>query len=174
MRISLIVAIAENGVIGRGNALPWRVSSDLRRFKALTMGKPMIMGRKQYQSVGRPLPGRDNIILTRDPNFRAPGCEVVAKLDDAIALAEKRAKERGADEIMVIGGSEIFRLAWPRAGRLYLSRIKARIEGEVVFEPDLAGWRKVSHEDVPAGDKDEFAHAFIVYERAKGEGSKRG
>ena len=165
MGISLIVAIAENGVIGRGNTLPWRVSSDMRRFKSMTMGKPMIMGRKQYQSVGKPLPGRDNIILTRDKGFAAPGCEVVHTLDDAIALAERRAKERGVDEIMVIGGAEIFKLAWPRASRLYLSRIKAHVDGDVVFEPDLSGWREVSREDIPAGDKDDFAHAFIVYER---------
>jgi dihydrofolate reductase len=165
MRISLIVAIAENGVIGRGNALPWRVSSDMRRFKALTMGKPIIMGRKQYQSVGRPLPGRDNIILTRDCGFRAPGCEVVHTIDAAIALAERRAKDRGAVEIMVIGGAETYRLAWPRAVRLYLSRIRARVEGDVRFEPDLAGWREISREEIPAGGEDEFAHAFIVYER---------
>ena len=165
MGISLIVAIAENGVIGRGNTLPWRVSSDMRRFKSMTMGKPMIMGRKQYQSVGKPLPGRDNIILTRDKGFAAPGCEVVHTLDDAIALAERRAKERGVDEIMVIGGAEIFKLAWPRASRLYLSRIKANVDGDVVFEPDLTGWREVSREDIPAGDKDDFAHAFMVYAR---------
>lgn len=165
MRISLIVAIAENGVIGRENTLPWRVSSDMRRFKALTMGKPMIMGRKQYQSVSKPLPGRDNIILTRDTGFRAPGCEVAHTLDDAIALAEGHARKRGVDEIMVIGGAEIFRLVWPRANRLYLSRIKARVDGDIVFEPDLGGWHEVSREEVPAGEKDDFGHAFIVYDR---------
>ena len=114
MRISIIVAIAENGLIGRDGDLPWRLSEDLKRFKETTMGKPIIMGRKTWKSIGRPLPGRPNVVISRDPNYAADGIDVVQSVEQAFA----RARELGSDEIMVIGGAEIYRLALPMTNSL--------------------------------------------------------
>lgn len=166
MRISLILAVARNGVIGRDGAIPWRISTDMRRFRTLTLGKPIIMGRKQYASVGRPLEGRDNIVMTRDRAFQAPGVHVAANLEAAIALAGDFAQRSGADEIMVIGGAQIYALAWPRADRIYLSRVEADVDGDVRFDlGDLSSWKIVEHTDVPAGPKDEHAHTYQVLDR---------
>ena len=120
MKISLIVAVAENGVIGRNGALPWHVPSDLKTFRRHTMGKPVIMGRKTYASIGKPLPGRDNIVVTRDAGFSAAGTNRAASIDEALDIARQKAAERGVDEIMVIGGAEIFALTVPLADRIYL------------------------------------------------------
>jgi len=164
-RITLVAALARNRVIGRGNTLPWRLPEDLRRFKALTTGHPVIMGRKTFQSIvaalGRPLPGRLNIIVTRSPDYAAPGCIVAASLEAAIAAAEPAA------EVFVIGGAEIYREALASAHRLHLTEIDADFEGDAWF-PDLppGAWREISRESHPPGP--EFAHryAFVVYERA--------
>ena len=166
MRISLILAISRNGVIGRDGAIPWRISTDMRRFKALTMGKPLIMGRKQYDSVGRPLEGRDNIVVTRNVAWHGPGMLAAPTLRAALELADKLARQRGADEIMVIGGAQIYALALPCADRIYLSRVEADVDGDVRFElGDLSGWKVVSTENIPPGPKDQFGHTFCVVER---------
>ena len=173
MILSLIVAVADNGVIGRDGGLPWRMPSDMKTFRRLTMGKPIIMGRKQYDSVGRPLEGRDNIVITRNPFLQATGLasgvHVAANLDKAIALASDLARQQGGDEIMVIGGAQIYALALARADRIYLSRILADIDGDVRFDvPESFGWKIVKSEDTAAGPKDEHPHTFQVLDRAVG------
>jgi len=155
MSLSLIVAVAENGVIGRDNALPWHISEDLRYFKQVTSGKTVIMGRKTFQSIGRPLPNRTNIIVTRDPGFRAEGVTVAHSLDDALAKS-------GEGEAMVIGGSSLFQEALPRADRFYLTEIHRAYEGDVHFPAwDRGPWREASRRRVE-GDPD---ISFVVFER---------
>ena len=158
--ISSIVAAAENDVIGNQGDLPWRLSDDLKRFKATTMGKPIVMGRKTWESIGRPLPGRQNIVITRQAGFSAEGCDVVGSADDAIAAAGD------ADEIMVIGGSEIYSLFLSRADRLYLTRVHADVDGDATFPAvDESMWTTVSDERHAADDKNEFDYSFRVYNR---------
>jgi dihydrofolate reductase len=164
--IALILAAARNGVIGRGGQLPWRLSTDLKRFRALTMGKPMIMGRKQYESVGRPLDGRDNIVVTRNPGFNAPGIIVVHDFDAAVVEARKLAAARGVDEIMVIGGAEIFALAMPYAARIYLTEVHADVPGDVIFHaPGPPGWREMTRAYHAAGPKDDYDFSYVLLER---------
>lgn len=167
MQVGIYVAVAENGVIGRDNGLPWRLSSDLKRFKAGTMGKPIVMGRKTFESIGRPLPGRLNIVVTRDRAFRAEGAEVVGSIEEALTLARIRGRcMAGADEICVVGGGEIYRQAMPLADRLHVTHVLAAPDGDAHFpEIDPATWRLVSSEDVPAGDRDSHATRYAVYER---------
>ena len=157
--VSLVAALARNRVIGTGNRLPWHLPEDLKRFKRLTMGAPVIMGRKTHQSIleqaGRPLPGRRNIVVTRQADARWDGCEVARSLDDAIALAGE------APEVFVIGGAELYRLALPRADRLYLTLIDADYEGDTFFPAfDPADWRETAREP-GAG------FAFVTYERSR-------
>jgi dihydrofolate reductase len=160
MMISLIVAAAENGVIGAAGQLPWKLSDDLKRFKAVTMGKPIVMGRKTWESIGRPLPGRQNIVMTRQSGFEAAGCDVVASPQDAVALAGE------ADEIMVIGGSQVYDLFLPEADRVYLTRVHADVEGDAFFAaPDPDEWRLVSDERHRADERNEFDYSFRLYER---------
>lgn len=168
MDVVIHVAIAENGVIGRDNGLPWRLSTDMKRFKAMTMGKPVVMGRKTWESFPkRPLPGRLNIVMTRDSAYRAEGAEVVRSLDDALALARVRGRcMDGADEICVIGGGEVYEQALPTADRLYVTHVLAAVDGDARFPPiDPAIWKTVSSEDVPAGEKDSHPTRRVVYER---------
>ena len=153
--VSLVAALARNRVIGAGDRLPWHLPEDLRRFKRLTMGAPVIMGRKTHDSIGRPLPGRRNIVVTRQADARWDGCEVARSLDDAIALAAD------APEVFVIGGGELYRLALSRADRLYLTLIDADYEGDAFFpEFDPADWRETAREP-GAG------FAFVTYERSR-------
>ena len=171
MLVGIYAAVAENGVIGRDGGLPWRLSTDLKQFKTGTMGKPIVMGRKTWESFPkRPLPGRLNIVVTRDPAYRAEGAEVVNSLQDALALA--RAKGRcmaGADEICVIGGGEIYRQAIGVADRLHLTCVLALFEGDTVFPTvDPAIWEMVSSEETPAGEKDSHATRYTVYARRPG------
>ncbi|MGE0054072.1 MAG: dihydrofolate reductase [Hyphomicrobium sp.] len=166
MIVSLIVAVAENGVIGRDGGLPWHLSSDLKTFRRLTMGKPMIMGRRTFQSIGKPLDGRDNIVVTRDAFFAHEGVSTAETVADALTLARVLARTRGAEEIMVIGGAEVYASAMPLAGRIYLTRVHATPEGDRHFAtPDPAEWREVSREELPQGPKDEYASTLIVFER---------
>ncbi|WP_183430788.1 dihydrofolate reductase [Mesorhizobium sp. RMAD-H1] len=164
--ISIVVAISENGVIGRDNGLPWRLSSDMKRFRAITMGKPIVMGRKTWASIGRPLPGRANIIVTRDADFTAEGADVAHSVEEALAIASRRAEDAGVDEICVIGGGDVYRQILPLAHRLHLTEVMGRIEGDTHFPPmDPADWREVSAEELPAGEKDSHATRYAVYER---------
>lgn len=166
MIISLIVAAAENGVIGRAGKLPWRIPSDLKTFRRLTMGKPIVMGRKTFQSIGRALDGRDNIVVSRDPGFAAPGVSTAASLADAMVLARVLARTRGGDEIMVIGGAEIFNAALPLASRIYWTEIHGRPEGDVTLDrPPSDGWREVSRQALQRGDQDEFPATLSIFER---------
>lgn len=163
MSVELVVAMAENGVIGRDGDLPWRLSTDLKRFKAITMGKPVIMGRKTWESIGKPLPGRRNIVVTRQADYAAEGAECVSSLDVGLALAV--AGDPGQD-VCVIGGGQIYREAMDRADRLHVTHVYARIEGDTVF-PEIAPeiWEEVSREEVPAGEKDVYATSYVVYQR---------
>ncbi len=164
--IALIVAMAENGVIGRDGGLPWRLSSDLKLFRRATMGKPLIMGRKTYASLGKPLEGRDNIVITRNPGFAAEGVFMVHSLDEALARARECARAGEVDEIFVIGGAEVFREALPFAGRIYLTQIKAVVEGDVTFPAiDWQNWRVRSSQPYEKGPKDDFSFTFSILER---------
>lgn len=166
VRVALIVAVARNGVIGRDGGLPWRLSSDLKLFRRLTMNKPLIMGRKTFASLKRPMDGRDTIVLTRDRAFAAPGAIVAHSLGDAIERGRICAADRGSGEIMVIGGAEIFREALPLADRIYLTEVDACPEGDTAF-PALgwSAWRKLSSESYAAGPKDEFGFTFSLFDR---------
>ena len=164
--ISLIVAVAENGVIGRDGGLPWRLSSDLKTFRRLTMGKPIIMGRRTFQSIGKPLDGRDNIVVTRDPSFEVDGISTCESVVDALTLGRVLATTRGGVEIMVIGGAGVFDAALAVADRIYLTRVHATPEGDTHFAPlDAGAWREVSREPLPQGPRDDFASTLFVYER---------
>jgi dihydrofolate reductase len=166
MRISLIVAVAENGVIGRNGQLPWKLSSDLKTFRRLTMGKPIIMGRKTFQSLKKPLDGRDNIVLTTDPFFEADGISVVDSFADAMTLARTLALTRGADEVMVIGGAEVFRAAMPHASRIYWTEVHANPEGDVHFpDVDLSAWAEVEREELSRSEKDDVTATLRVLDR---------
>ncbi len=168
--ISLVAAVARNGVIGEGGGMPWRLSSDMRRFKALTMGKPVIMGRRTYESIGKPLSGRTNIVVSRRQDFRPGGVTVVPSLDAAVSVAEAEARRAGVSEAMVIGGGEIYAAAIDRADRLYITHVEATPEGDVRFPAiDPALWTPVATEPVPAGGKDAAATTFVVYERRRGQ-----
>jgi len=164
--IALVVAVAENRVIGKGGGLPWRVKADLRRFRAITMGKPLIMGRKTYESIGRPLDGRDNVVVTRRTGFSPGGVIVAHSLDEALGLAEERARARGVDEVCAIGGGEIFATALPLASRLHLTHIAAAPDGDVWFpEISESEWLEVRREALPASEGDSASAAYAVYER---------
>ena len=160
MRVSMIVALDRRRVIGSGAGLPWRLSADLRRFRKITMGKPIIMGRKTHESIGRPLPGRENIILSRDKRYQAAGCTVLN------GLAATLAHCRGQSEIMVTGGAEIYRQFLDRAARLYLTEVHAEVKGDTFF-PELARrqWREVAREGFRADARNEFDFSFVVLER---------
>ncbi len=169
MDVAIYVAIAENGVIGREGGLPWRLSTDLKRFKADTMGKPIIMGRKTFEGVGRPLPGRLNIVVTRDKDWHADGVEVAHSVDDALTLAQVRARcMAGIEEICVIGGCEVYAQALSRADRLHVTHVLATVEGDAYFPPiDPGVWLIVRSYDVPAGEKDSHPTRYTVYERRR-------
>ncbi|WID97719.1 dihydrofolate reductase [Bosea vestrisii] len=165
--VVLIAAIAENGVIGRDNQLIWRLKTDLRRFRELTMGCPIIMGRKTYLSIGKPLPGRQTVVLSRDPAFGPDGVYVVPSLDQALATSQGLGKAMGARAIIVAGGGEVYAQALPIADRLELTFVHARPEGDAVFPDfDRAAFRESVRSEHPAGADDEFSFAFATFERA--------
>ncbi|MBZ9978594.1 dihydrofolate reductase [Mesorhizobium sp. BR-1-1-10] len=169
MHVAIYVAIAENGVIGRDGGLPWRLSTDLKRFKADTMGKPIIMGRKTYEGIGRPLPGRLNIVVTRDKAWRAEGVEVAHTLEAAIQLATVRGRRMtGVDEVCIIGGGEIYAQALPLAERLHVTHVLAAVDGDAHFPPiDPDVWQVVSSREIASGEKDSHATRYTVYERRR-------
>lgn len=166
--LSLVVAVADNGVIGREGRLPWRLRSDLKRFSQLTMGHPVIMGRHTFQSIGKPLDGRDSIVVTSTNSNRAgQGIYFVASLQEAIALAKERATARGVDEIFVIGGAKLFSEALPLAQRIYLTSVHGEPEGDVHWNPSLGeDWIEKSRTSRPAGTHDDFAVTDLVLERS--------
>jgi len=160
MTVSLVVAASTNNVIGRDGELPWRLPDDLRHFKRITTGKPVIMGRRTFESIGRPLPDRHNIVMTRDPDYAAEGCDVVSSVSEALELAGD------ADEVMVIGGGQVYRDFLPRADRIYMTRVQAEVQGDTLF-PDIDGnaWRLVSAVHHAADDKHGYAFEMMVFER---------
>lgn len=165
-RITFVVAAAENGIIGQGGSLPWKLSSDLKFFRTMTIGKPVIMGRKTFQSIGKPLDGRDNIVLTRDEDFKAPaGVSVAHRVEDALDLAYRFAEDRGVNEIAVIGGAEIYALLLAKADRLYLTRVHAEPEGDASFVIDPALWQEVERKQMARSVRDQHEATFITYDR---------
>jgi len=171
-QIALVVARGSNGVIGRDGNLPWRIRSDLQRFKAVTIGKPCIMGRKTWESLPlRPLPGRLNLVLTKDESYheseKAKGCVVVTSLDEALSMAREQAADDDVNEICVIGGAVIFEAALPRAKRLYITEVDAAPDGDVLFPAfNEADWTETLNEAHPAGEKDDHAFTFRTLERS--------
>ena len=160
MTISIIVAMDKKGVIGLDGDLPWHLSADLKHFKSITMGKPLIMGRKTHESIGRPLPGRKNIVLTHSQEFKTDGCMVVYSLEEALVAAGE------VDEVMIMGGSGIYDQALARADRLYLTEVHADVNGDVYFpEFDRSEWVEIEREDHSADDKNNFDYSFVVMER---------
>ncbi|WP_112797906.1 dihydrofolate reductase [Rhizobium sp. SYY.PMSO] len=165
---TIVVAVSRNGIIGREGDMPWRLSSDLKRFKAMTLGKPVIMGRKTFQSIGKPLPGRPNVVITRDAGFSADGIVVAHSLDEAIAAASRLAEESNSDEICILGGGEIYRQAIGLADRLLITHVEADVEGDTAFPRiDPAIWQADSELAVPAGEKDTYPTRFVSYFRRK-------
>jgi len=162
MLVSIIVARAENGVIGRDGTLPWRLSADLRRFKRLTMGHAIVMGRKTWESIGHPLPGRRMVVVSRQADYKADGVQVVASLDEALQVA----RGAGDKEVFVIGGAEIYRQALPIAQRIYLTRVGGQVEGDTYFpELDTGDWSQIESEQHEADAKNDHAYCFEVHER---------
>jgi dihydrofolate reductase len=166
VKLSLIVAVAENGVIGKDNGLPWKISSDMKYFKETTMGKPIIMGRKTFQSIGKPLSGRVNIVITRDTSFAPEGVIVALSLEMALEVGMSMALVKGVDEVMVIGGAEIYKLCLPGADRLYLTRVHGDVSGDTTF-PALNSddWLEASRQRYNAGEKDSHDYSLIVLDR---------
>lgn len=161
MMVSLIVAMDNSGLIGRDGALPWRLSSDLKRFKSITMGKPVVMGRKTHESIGRPLPGRENVIITRNRNYTAAGCTVLHSMDSMYS------RFRDEPEIMIMGGSELYRQTLDQAQRIYLTEVHAECEGDTRFpEFDRSAWHETEREDHNADEKNEYDYSFVILERS--------
>lgn len=162
MIVSIIAAVSDNGIIGRDNALPWRLSEDLKRFKTITMGKPMIMGRKTYESIGRPLPGRTNIVVTRNSAYTADGCLIADSVPAALAAADAA----GAREAVIIGGAQLYAEAFPFATRMYLTEVHTTCEGDAHFPPwNPAEWHELEREETYPDDKNEFPTTFRILER---------
>lgn len=170
-RIALVVAVAMNGVIGDAGTLPWRLSSDLKMFRRLTMGKPVIMGRRTFQSLPKPLDGRLNIVITRDPAFRPAGALVVLGVEAALAAARENAAATGADEIMVIGGADVYSQILPRADRIYWTEVHAMPDGDTRFPAfERTCWIETDREAIPRGPRDDFDAELVTLERAGGRG----
>ena len=166
MKLAFVVAVAKNGVIGRNGTLPWRLPTDLKHFKALTMGKPILMGRRTWDSIGRPLPGRETIIVTRDPSFCADGAHVAHSVEAGLAVAQEQAQRMRADTIMIVGGADIFAALLDRADMVHLTEVDLAPQGDVVFPPlDPARWTKVACEAPPRAANDEANVRFLTYAR---------
>jgi dihydrofolate reductase len=169
MNVVLLAAVAQNGVIGRGNALPWRLKSDMQHFRGVTMGKPVVIGRKTYLSIGKPLQGRTTIVVSRDPAFAAPGIVVAPSLDAALAVARGDALRRGANEIFIAGGADIYGQALLAAARLVITEVHKHVDGDTYFPViDPAAWREVARDEYEPAIGDEASFALVVYERING------
>lgn len=164
--VSMIVAMAENRVIGRNNQLPWYLPNDLKYFKASTMGKPIVMGRKTFESIGKPLPGRTNIVVTRDRGYSAEGVKIVHSAVEAIAVAASVAAVDGVEELMVIGGAQLYQELLPLTQRLYLTEVHGQVEGDALFPVFERGlWREVARENFAAEGANPHDYSFTVLER---------
>lgn len=164
--VVIVVAAADNDVIGRDNGLIWRLKTDLRRFRALTLGRPLVMGRKTFESIGKPLPGRETIVVTRNPTFRPEGAAAAGSLEEALALGQEIGARIGADSVVVGGGADIYAQALPLAERIHLTRVHATPQGDSLFPPlDPARYRTLSREFHPAGPDDEFSFDFVDLQR---------
>jgi dihydrofolate reductase len=163
MKLAIIVATDEQGLIGKDNDLPWKLSADLQYFRRVTMGKPIIMGRNTHDSIGRALPGRKNIIVTKNKAYQAEGCTVVHSVDDALLACEQ------VEEVMVMGGASLYEQFLPRADKLYLTQVHASISGGDTWFPEWHKneWLEISREDYLADEKNDYAYSFIVYEKIK-------
>ena len=167
MKLALVWAMAQNRVIGRNNNLPWYLPEDLKYFKRITLGKPVIMGRRTFDSIGKPLPGRTNIVVTRNTAFQPEGVKTVNSLEAARDLCESIADIDGVNEAMVIGGSEIYHLALPLADKLYLTEVHADVEGDALFPVfDRSAWRETFREDFAASGQNPYPYSFVVLEKA--------
>lgn len=166
MRISLIVALSENHVIGRNNKLPWYLPNDLKYFKQVTMGLPIVMGRKTFESIGKPLPGRTNIVVTRNNDWSADGVRVAHSLEEAFELAESIAEIDGREELMIIGGDQIYQSALPLVDRMYLTEVHAHVDGDAYFPKfEPAEWCEIGREDFEAVEPNPYDYSFVVYDR---------
>jgi len=160
MQLSIIVAMDRNRVIGNNDTLPWHISADLKNFKKITMGKPIVMGRKTHESIGRPLPGRENIIITRDKTWQAEGCTVLNSIDEIFEHC------RDVEEVMITGGSEIYKHTLDKATRLYLTEVHTEVKGDTFFPDfDRSEWSEVSREAFKADEKNDYDYSFILLER---------
>lgn len=166
MKICLIAALAQNRVVGINNQLPWHLPEDLKYFRRTTTGKTVIMGRKTYESIGRPLPNRSNIVVSANPECKIEHVQVVNSLGAALELAENISLINGVDEIMVIGGATLYAAALPMADRLYLTHVHAEVEGDAYFpEVDFSAWREITREDFVASENNPYAYSFVVYDK---------
>ncbi|MBZ2189183.1 dihydrofolate reductase [Alcanivorax sp. JB21] len=166
MQLALMVARAANGCIGRDNKLPWYLPNDLKYFKQVTLGKPIVMGRKTWESLKGPLPGRTNIVITRQAGYQAQGARVVSTLDEALTLAGHVGLIDGADEAIVIGGAEIYALALPQINRMYVTEVHADVGGDAFFpEVDMSQWQEAGREDFSAQPPNPYDYSFVVYQR---------
>ncbi len=169
--IIIVAAVAENGIIGRGNALPWRLKSDMTHFRTLTMGKPVVLGRKTFASIGKPLAGRTTIVISRDENFGAPGIVVAPNFEAALATARGDALRRNADAILVAGGADIYAQALPLATRLVITEVHKRVDGDARFPAiDAKRWRETARSEHKPGTQDEANFAFVTYQRVVNAG----
>ncbi|WP_424362880.1 dihydrofolate reductase [Methylocystis parvus] len=168
-KLVAVVARAQNGVIGVGNGLPWRLSSDLKRYKARTWGRPMIMGRRTWESIGRPLPGRESVVVTRSPDYEAPGAHVATSLADSVDIARRLAIQMGAPEVIVAGGEEIYRALLDQTHVIELTEVALDIPGDAHF-PQLSpeDWEEIARETPPRGERDEADFAFVTLQRRRG------
>jgi dihydrofolate reductase len=165
--ITLVAALAENGVIGRDNGLPWRLKSDMVHFRAITMGKPVVMGRKTFLSIGRPLPGRTTIVVSRDGGFAAPGIVVAPSVEAALTVARGDALRRGAERIIVAGGADLYAQTMPLAERLHITYVHRAVDGDVYFPAiDRSVWHETARDEHAAAAGDDAAFAFVIYQRA--------
>lgn len=160
MKLAIIVAMDKQNLIGKNNDLPWKLSADLQYFRKVTMGKPLIMGRNTHESIGRPLPGRKNIIVSTNKDYQAEGCFVVQSLEQAFIACED------AEEAMVMGGASLYEQLLPQADKLYLTHVNAELEGDTWFPKwEKSHWQEISREDHPADEKNQYPYSFVVYER---------
>ena len=162
MRISIIVAMDRNSVIGKDGTLPWHLSSDLQHFKKITMGKPIVMGRKTHESIGRPLPGRENVVVTSDSEYQAPGCTVLNSIESVFQKFSR------IDEIIIMGGADLYRQLLDRANRIYLTEVHAELAGDTYFPAfDRESWEEIERYDFRADEKNEYDYSFVILERNK-------